>query len=285
MMRCIWALIVAAVFLATASGLDNGFNKPAMGFNPWNAFGVGRSGSKKFNVSWSHGFNDTVIRAVADAMVSTGLKAAGYQYVNLDCGWTTGFRDNTTGQQIVNTTRYPHGMKDLGDYIHSRGLMYGIYSSASTSQCCSKFYPGANDGSAGYEATDAAMYASFGVDYLKFDGCGQSQASYPAMRDGLNATGRRVLISINGFNMSIAGDAGKVANSWRTTPDDDHFLISNLAPRIIKNDEYAALAGPGRFNDPDVRGGRAALAPQQYPLSVTCCASTDSPPSSPSLSR
>ena len=90
--------------------------------------------------------------------------------MNLDCGWTTGYRNATTGKQIVNKTRYPHGMKDLGDYIHSKGLKYGIYSSASKSQCCSRFYPGANDGSLDHEATDAAMYAEFGVDYLKFDG-------------------------------------------------------------------------------------------------------------------
>lgn len=75
------------------------------------------------------------------------------------------------------------------------------------------------------------------------------------MRDALNATGRPMVVSINGFNMSVASDAGDVANSWRTTPDDDHFLITNLAPRIFKNDEYQKLARPGRFNDPDVSEG------------------------------
>lgn len=256
-MRCLELLAVVLPCLATA--LDNGFSKPAMGFNPWNCFGVDRSGHYKFKVPWAHRFNDTVMREVADAMVSTGLAAAGYQYVNLDCGWTTGFRDEKTGKQIVNEKKYPQGMKSLGDYIHSKGLKYGIYSSASTSQCCSKFYKGANDGSLDHEKIDAQMYAEFGVDYLKFDGCGQVQRSYPAMRDALNATGRHFVISVNG--LPVDDNAGKFANSWRTTGDDDHDWVTSLAPRAFLNNEYAAYARPGQFNDADMLevGNQVAL--------------------------
>lgn len=245
------AVFVAITLPCLVVGLDNGFSRPAMGFNPWNCFGVGRTGKKKFNVPWAHGFNDSVIRSVADAMVSSGLAAAGYTYVNLDCGWTTGYRD-AAGKQIVNKTRYPHGMKSLGDYIHSKGLKYGIYSSASTSQCCSKFYPNATDGSLDHERADAQSYVEFGVDYLKFDGCGQEQRSYPAMRDALNSSGRHVVISVNGFDMKQVSHAGEFANSWRTTPDDDVQFFTNLAPRAFSNNRYAAFARPGQFNDPDM---------------------------------
>lgn len=237
---------------SNSAALDNGFLKPAMGFNPWNCFGKGRSGKWKFAHKGVHGFNDTVIRQVADALVSTGLAGAGYKYVNLDCGWTTGFRDKKTGQQIVDKAKYPHGMKDLGDYIHSKGLKYGIYTSASTSQCCSKFYKGANDGSLDHEKEDAQMYVEFGVDYLKFDGCGQEQRAYPAMRDAVNASGRPMVISVNGFDMTKVSQAGDFANSWRTTGDDDHGLATSLAPRAMLNNKYAAFARPGQFNDADM---------------------------------
>ena len=170
-----------------------------MGFNPWTVFGSS--------------FNETVLLEVAEALRSTGLADAGYKYVNLDCGWTTGYRDGVTGAQIVNKTRYPFGIKSLADYIHGKGMKFGIYSSASTSQCCSKFYKDANDGSLDHEAADARAYVSFGVDYLKFDGCNQEQRAYPAMRDALNASGRHVVISVNGFNMTDVAHAGNFANT------------------------------------------------------------------------
>jgi len=248
-----------------ASGLDNGFSKPAMGWNPWNCFGVGRTGSPKFDDprGGPKGFNESLIHEVVDAIVSTGLAKAGYVNVGVDCGWTTGFRDNITGAQIVNTTRFPSGMKALGDYIHSKGLKYAIYSSASTSQCCSKFYTGANDGSLDHEVADAKRYVEFGVDYLKFDGCGQEQRSYPAMRDALNATGHPVVLAVNG--LPVDKHSGKFANSWRTTPDDDYEFNTSLVPRAFLNNEYAALARPGQHNDADMLevgnfAGDAAMA-------------------------
>merc|ERR1711907_86538 len=270
---------VLSLVLPLALSLDNGFNRPAMGFNPWNCFGVGRTGTFKLHVPWAHGFNDTVIRSVADAMVSNGLANAGYKYVNLDCGWTTGFRDKETGRQIVNSTRYPNGIKPLADYVHARGLKFGIYSSASTSQCCSKFYKDANDGSLDHEEKDAATYAEYGVDYLKFDGCGQEQRSYLAMRDALNKTGRSIVLSVNGFNMSNVEHAGDFANSWRTTPDDDVSFLDSLAPRIFQNDKYAQWAGPGKFNDPDmlevgniISGGFGSVTDARSHFSLWCIA-------------
>jgi hypothetical protein len=102
--------------------------------------------------------------------VTTGLKDAGYQYINLDCGYSTGFR-GADGSLTVNTTRYPHGMKWLGDQLHGMGLKYGLYSDAGKQQCCSRVYgPDVNDGSLGVEAQDAAQFASWGIDLLKVGG-------------------------------------------------------------------------------------------------------------------
>jgi alpha-galactosidase len=96
---------------------------------------------------------------VARAIASSPLKAAGYEYVSLDCGYSTGFR-GSDGSLTVNTTRYPHGMKWLGDEIHALGLKFGMYSDAGTQQCCSRFYgKGVNDGSLGYEKQDALTFA------------------------------------------------------------------------------------------------------------------------------
>jgi hypothetical protein len=120
-------------FFTTVYGLDNGVGRtPPLGFNPWNCFGISSKGTCKLPLPWlsnetqpCHGFNESVILAVAKAIASTPLKDAGYQYVNLDCGYSTGFR-GSDGSLTVNTTRYPNGMKWLGDKIHSLGLKFGM---------------------------------------------------------------------------------------------------------------------------------------------------------------
>ena len=146
-----------ALLLTPAAALDNGLGRtPPLGFNPWNCFGVSSSGRcKLINPALPppgcHPFNESVILSVADALVSTRLRDAGYTYVNLDCGWTTGFRNATTGALIVDRTKFPHGMRWLGDELHRRGLKFGIYLAASLHQCCSRVHSGANDGSAGHE--------------------------------------------------------------------------------------------------------------------------------------
>merc|ERR1712151_718032 len=99
---------------------------------------------------------------------------------------------------------------------------------------------------------DAKMYAEFGVDYLKFDGCGQEQRSYPAMRDALNFTGRPMILSVNGFDMKMVKEAGQFANAWRTTGDDDYPFVESLLPRAFRNNMFAEFARPGQFNDADM---------------------------------
>lgn len=244
------------LLLARAISLDNGVGlTPPRGFNPWNCFGINAKGQCKLPLPWlpgpmpCHGFNETIILEVAHAIASSPLAAAGYSYVNLDCGWSTGKRDSS-GQLVVNKTLYPHGMVWLGERIHALGLKFGMYSDAGSAQCCSRIVPGADDGSAGHEADDAALFASWGVDYLKHDDCSAVEASYASMRDALNATGRRVLYSTHPSSAADIGDAS-LANVWRTTSDINNTFASVLE-RAVLNDAYAASAAPGGFNDPDM---------------------------------
>lgn len=251
-----WFTIACAVIFPTVA-LDNGVGiTPPMGFNPWNCFGIGASGTCKLPLPWHvpgpykscHSFNESVILDVAKAIANSPLKGAGYEYVNLDCGYSTGFRDNN-GKLTVNTTRYPHGMVWLGKQIHSLGLKFGMYSDAGSAQCCSRFYgKGVNDGSAGYEKQDAETFASWGVDYLKHDSCAEVSSSYHRMRDALNATGRMIYYSIHSgpefFNTTVA-------NCWRTTSDINNTWES-IVDKARRTDAVADRAGPGGFNDPDM---------------------------------
>ncbi|EDQ84720.1 uncharacterized protein MONBRDRAFT_34585 [Monosiga brevicollis MX1] len=239
-------LVVVLLLVTPAFSLDNGLGlTPPMGFNPWNCYGIESTGLPKLPGSKIVGFNETVIKAVADAFVTLGLKEAGYEYVNLDCGYSTGFRD-AQGQLVVNTSLYPSGLKALGDYIHDKGLKFGLYSDAGAVQCCSRIWPGANDGSLGHEAADAAWFASLGIDYLKHDNCNPGPSSYPDMRDALNKTGRPIYYSIHG---PIANDS--LANCWRTTTDINPNWDS-FYQRAHENNQYIAAARPGAFNDADM---------------------------------
>eukprot|EP00038_Savillea_parva_P020142 m.30502 g.30502 ORF g.30502 m.30502 type:complete len:465 (-) comp4717_c0_seq1:3121-4515(-) len=164
--------------------LDNGLGRvPPMGWSSWNTF---------VDVA----MNETVIRETADAIVTTGLKEAGYEYVNVDCGWSAMNRTED-GDIQPDPDRFPSGMKSLGDYIHARGLKFGLYTARGPVECC---------GRTGYNGSvhahrDAAMFAAWGVDYLKIDSCGvdgpgSEWDQFAVMRDALNATGRPVYVSV-----------------------------------------------------------------------------------------
>eukprot|EP00039_Didymoeca_costata_P014372 m.231316 g.231316 ORF g.231316 m.231316 type:complete len:408 (+) comp16006_c1_seq9:28-1251(+) len=248
--RLAWCVFF--VFCVSTQALDNGVGlTPPMGFNPWNVFGISSKGTCKLPLPWApadhqcHGFNESVIIAVGEALVSSGLKDVGFKYVNLDCGYSTGHRDSN-GSLVVNTTRYPHGMVWLGNQLHTMGLQFGMYSDAGDTQCCSRIYNNPNDGSLGHENADADQFASWGVDYLKHDGCDSKPSSYTDMRDALNKTGRHIYYSIHGPKA-----VGSIANCWRTTGDIDNTWES-MYDRAIENDQYAASASPGSFNDPDM---------------------------------
>ena len=223
---------------------------PPMGWNSWNRFGC--------NVS------EKLIKEIADAMISTGLKDAGYEYVVIDDCWLVG-RDEQ-GNMIPDPERFPNGMKAVGDYIHSLGLKFGIYTDAGTATCEGR--PGLR----GYEYQDMRTFASWGVDYVKDDWCSAkgmgAKASYTVVKDAIIATGRPMVHSICewGFNKPWEWGA-EAGHLWRTTFDIadcwDCSTTTSAYGRVIENFlgftrildlqvDLAPYAGPGHWNDPDM---------------------------------
>ena len=169
-------LVVSRAIIAAPD--DGRAATPPMGWNSWNKFGCDVS--------------ESLIREMADAMVSTGMQRAGYQYIVIDDCWQV---DRTAEGQIVpDPQRFPNGMRPLGDYIHARGLKFGVYSDVGTKTCQGR------PGSHGYEREDATAYASWGVDYVKYDWCASegidAKVSYTRMRDALDATGRSIVFGM-----------------------------------------------------------------------------------------
>jgi alpha-galactosidase len=244
-MRAVIVFVVIPLVLALNNGLGL---TPQMGWNSWNRYACD--------------INEGLIRTTADALVSTGLADAGYSYLNLDDCWEAPTRDSN-GQLWGNPTTFPSGMKSLGDYIHNKGLKYGIYSDAGYQTCAG------NLGSLGHETVDAATFASWGIDYLKYDNCFHDdtppETRYPVMRDALNASGRPILFSMCEWGIdNPAAWAPSVGNSWRTTGD----ISDNWEAMITKVDENApqyARSGPGAWNDPDMlEVGNGGMTNEEY---------------------
>lgn len=221
---------------------------PPMGWNSWNNFGCN--------------INEALIKSMADAMATNGMKAAGYQFINLDDCWQ-GSRD-PGGVISPDPTRFPSGMKALADYVHAKGLKLGLYSDHGLQTC------GGRPGGYGYEYLDANIYAAWGVDYLKYDNCNLPpgdvpQTDYFHMSDALMRSGRAITFSICAWTFdSWDPDLG---NLWRTTGDiSDSF--SSMVSKLGQNSVSAFVAGPGRWNDPDMlevgRGGMTATEDQAH---------------------
>jgi alpha-galactosidase len=218
---------------------------PPMGWNSWNKFAC-------------NGLNETVVKKMADAFITSGMKDAGYQYVNLDDCWMDG-RDSASGKIKVSGSKFPSGIAALADYVHGKGLKLGIYSTPNTKTCAGLYggYTG-GVGSLGYETTDAQTYADWGVDYLKYDKCQGQLSAFAVMRDALKKTGRPIFYSINPADQgpyctptSCSIDLVSIANMWRI-----EFDISAKWSEIIRlidkdKPEYVG-AGPGHWNDPDM---------------------------------
>ena len=232
----------------SARAWDNGLARtPPMGWNSWNKFAC--------NVS------EDLIKSVADSVASNGMKDAGYQYIVIDDCWQVS-RD-ANGNIVPDAQRFPSGMKALGDYIHSKGLKFGIYSDAGAKTCQGR------PASQGHEYQDARTYASWGIDYLKYDWCNtgtrNAEEAYTTMRDALAAGGRPIVFSICEWGKSKPWLwAGPVGNLWRTTDDiEDRWVGKRKWPHggCCSNgmldilDEQVGLesyAGPGHWNDPDM---------------------------------
>ena len=198
------AFMVSGATLANANSLTV---SPQMGWNSWNTF--------KTNIS------ETLISNTADLLVSLGLRDAGYTYVVIDEGWQELTRDPSTDQQRVNSTLFPSGLPALSDKVHNQSLQLGIYSDAGIYDC--GFYPG----SWGYEELDAQTYAGWGIDYLKYDNCGQFEAAthspydrFAVMRDALKSSGREILYSLCSWGNQFPWFwADQVGHSYRMSGD------------------------------------------------------------------
>lgn len=217
---------------------------PPMGWNSWNAFNC-------------NGLNETVVKSMADAFITTGMKDVGYQYVNLDDCWMDG-RDSS-GKLKPSASKFPSGIAALADYVHGKGLKLGIYSTPNTKTCAGLYggYAG-GVGSVTHETTDAQTWASWGVDYLKYDKCQGQLSAFATMRDALKATGRPIVYSINPAdqgpfctptNCSI--DLPKIANLWRIEMDIGANWAAVIRLVDANKKEYTG-AGPGHWNDPDM---------------------------------
>lgn len=218
---------------------------PQMGWSSWNKF--------------QGNINEDIIKSIADAMVASGLKDAGYTYINIDDCWH-GKRD-ADGFIQADPKHFPHGIKALADYVHSCGLKLGIYSDAGSETCAGR------PGSLGHEYQDALQYARWGIDYLKYDWCNttnvNAQGAYQLMRDALQAAGRPIF-----FSMCEWGDnhpwrwAKGIGNSWRIGPDIwcsfdstrvfPTYIQCSVIDCINRNDSLRSYAGPGHWNDPDM---------------------------------
>lgn len=218
---------------------------PQMGWSSWNKF--------------QGNIDEDIIKSIADAMVASGLKDAGYTYINIDDCWH-GKRD-ADGFIQADPKHFPHGIKALADYVHSRGLKLGIYSDAGSETCAGR------PGSLGHEYQDALQYARWGIDYLKYDWCNttniNAQGAYQLMCDAIQAAGRPIF-----FSMCEWGDnhpwrwAKGIGNSWRIGPDIwcsfdstrifPTYIQCSVIDCINRNDSLRSYAGPGHWNDPDM---------------------------------
>ncbi|XP_009351606.2 alpha-galactosidase 1 isoform X2 [Pyrus x bretschneideri] len=230
--------------------LANGLGlTPPMGWNSWNHFHCK--------------IDEKVIKATADALVSTGLSKLGYTYVNIDDCWAEISRDHE-GNLAPNKSTFPSGIKALADYVHSKGLKLGIYADAGYFTC-SKTMPG----SLGHEEQDAKTFAAWGIDYLKYDNCYNDESKptvrFPVMTRALMKAGRPIFYSLCEWgDMHPATWGANVGNSWRTTSDISDTWES-MVSRADMNEVYAEFARPGGWNDPDMlEVGNGGMTKNEY---------------------
>ncbi|SEF43398.1 alpha-galactosidase [Bryocella elongata] len=246
---------------------------PPMGWNSWNHF--------------AEKVTEADVRAAADALVSSGMRDAGYVYVNIDDTWE-GKRD---AQGVIHTNDKFPDMKGLADYVHSKGLKLGIYSSPGPSTCAGY------EGSYGHEDEDARTYAAWGIDYLKYDQCsfgdiieqqaGGDQdkaasiqrAAYEKMHQAIMKAGRPMVYSFCQYGLYAVWqwgpDAG--ANLWRTTGDiSDHWDRMSLIG--FDQDGLEKFAGPGHWNDPDMLEiGNGGMTRSEYEVHMSLWAMLSAP--------
>jgi len=243
----VWLLVICILMLtgAKAQKFKDLALTPPMGWNSWNKFGC--------NV------DENMIRGMADAMVSSGMKDAGYTYIVIDDCWQVS-RDSL-GFIVADPERFPSGIKALADYVHSKGLKFGIYSCAGNKTCAGR------PAGRGHEYQDALQYAKWDVDYLKYDWCNtehlNAKGAYMTMRDALYAAGRPIVFSICEWGTNKPWLWGpEMGNLWRTTGDIGNCFICEknkegwsplgVLEILDLQDGLRQYAGPGHWNDPDM---------------------------------
>ena len=244
-------LLLLGLGLAARRGpdpLDNGLARtPPMGWNSWNHFGCDVSAQ--------------LIRETADAMARSGLRDAGYQYVVIDDCWQVA-RD-ASGRLVADSVRFPGGIKPLADYVHSRGLKFGIYTDAGRQTCQGR------PGTYGFEELDARTFAEWGVDYVKEDWCYadglDAPTQYAKFRDALAKAGRPIVFSICEWGSNRPWEWGpQTGNLWRTTDDIGDGWASMIA-NLELSTQYAHAAAPGHWNDPDMlEVGNGGMTDDEY---------------------
>jgi len=235
--------------------MSNGLARtPQMGWNSWNKFGCN--------------IDEKTVRRIADTMATNGMRDAGYEYVVIDDCWH-GERD-PNGFITESREKFPSGLKALANYVHSRGLKFGIYSDAGAKTC------GGKPGSLGHEYQDALTYARWGVDYLKYDWCStgtlNAESAYALMADALNSTGRPILLAICEWGNNRPWEWGKkIGNSWRTSSDirdawkgREKWSIG-MTDIVDVNEPLYPYAGPGHWNDADMlEVGNGGMSDTEY---------------------
>lgn len=220
---------------------------PPMGWNSWNTF--------QTNI------NEQLVKDIADVMVASGMKEAGYRYIVLDDGWMAMERDPKTGDLVPDPKKFPNGLQAVIDYVHSKGLKFGLYNCAGTRTCAG--YPGTR----GYEYQDARFYASLGTDYLKFDWCNtegiNAKEAYTTMSKALKAAGRPIVFSLCEWGTNLPWRwAEPVGQLWRTTGDITaqfdgirsfgNWHANGVMTIVDMQDSLRQFAGPDHWNDPDM---------------------------------
>jgi alpha-galactosidase len=265
-MKYTWILLIFLTVHVQAQKFDSLAMTPPMGWNSWNTFSVN--------------IDEKLIKGIADCFLNDGLKDAGYEYIVIDDGWMAKERDKN-GNLLADPVKFPNGMKAVVDYVHSKGLKFGIYNCAGNKTC------GGYPGSRGHEYQDALLYASWGVDYLKYDWCNteklNAEGAYTTMRDALHAAGRPVVFSLCEWGDNQPWTWGKdVGHLWRTTGDitncwdceDDHGTWSSwgVLRTVNMRKDIRQYAGPGHWNDPDMMevGNGMSLQEDRSHFSLWC---------------
>ncbi len=230
---------------------------PPMGWNSWNYLRC-------------YDLTEAAVKSAADAIVARGLAAAGYEYIVVDDCWQSG-RD-ANGVLLADPARFPSGMKALGDYLHAKGLKFGIYAVPGSLTCANHWdrYPVRGIGSLGYEALDAQTFADWGVDFLKYDWCradindGMTEPpAFAQMEQELVKTGRDIVLSISEYGESQPWTwAPGIANMWRTSHD-LHPNWKSLSDHINAEAGLSQYARPGAWNDPDMLQLANGLGPNE----------------------